>query len=937
MANGTDRSLVRPGALTALLGKLAEAPEVAEPSAWEAVLQPGAKVGRFELVREIGRGGFGVVWEAVDRELGRSVAFKALHAGPGLARPDALLVAEAEAAARLAHPNIVHLYDLGKAEAGPFIIMELLRGRTLATALAEGALEPREAVRVAVEIARGLAHAHRQGVVHRDLKPGNAFVCEDGQVKVLDFGLALVLGKAGSSGGTPGYMAPEQARGEPGDARSDVYALGCILFEALAGRRSFGPDEPGLAPGAALPELPKVPAALAKLLARMLARAPGERPDDGAATLVELEAIRRAMEPRRKAVLAAFVVAGLVLGTSAGWLLRDPPLPPGRLLVALADVENGTGDADLDVVTELLRQGLDQSRRLSLMDRSRLVGLLRDAGRPVDKPIGEADARLAAERASAQLLLVPAVRATPGGLDLSVKALDLGRKQTLFTAVEATLGKGTVPEALDRLIAKVREQLREDPVARRATAVQLGKIVPVDPAAWRHHAEGQRLASEGRGGEAQEAYERAVAADPDFPLPHIELAFIHQFDDERAVAEHVDAAMRHLDRVTPRERGLVEALEASVRFDYNRELELFDRLIAEWPEWVEGYRRAGDIVATGMGDTARGRPYLEKLLALGALGPGETVGTLLSLGRLDEALERARRWVEQEPGVPSFGALSRVHRRRGEAPQSLAAALRAVEAGAPSSWFYWTYLEADAIDEIRSSVGPAKRARPLLLAMRGQRRAALEAHDARRPPPSTSRYEQADFQNMRAEILTGNGDLPGVRRQVQALLGLGAPTAMCFPLVLAWLGDVGGADRLDALWPMVDGRVPCRRLYRTLRAWRTGDHAAALRLLDGFSWGPSDYYRGEILLDAGRPREAIEAFVAYRREPASFDGAWFATFGIPRSLYLEALAHEKLGEQDEARRLLARLFHLWERADPGLPTLAEAKVLREKLGPGTKR
>jgi eukaryotic-like serine/threonine-protein kinase len=667
------------------------------------------------------------------------------------------------------------------------------------------------------------------------------------------------------------------------------------------------------------------------LLARMLAREPEERPANGAAALAELEKIRRAMEPRRLVRLAAFVVVGLALGTGAGWLLRDPPLPPGRLLVGMADVENTTGDADLDVVSELLRQGLEQSKRLSLMERSRLVGLLREAGRPVDKALGEADARLAAERAGAQLLVVPAVRATPTGLDLSVKAVDLGRRQTVFTAVEATPGKATVPEALDRLIARIREQLKEDPAARRASAVHLGKIVPVDPAAWRLYAEGQRLDSEGRGQEAQVAYQKAIAADPDFPLPHIELAFILQFDDERATAQHVEAAMSHLDRVTPRERGLVEALAAAVRFDFNREIELFDRLIAEWPEWVEGYRRAGAIVAIQLGERARGRPYLEKLLALGALGPDETVNTLLALGRLDEALEVSRRWTEQDPGPPSFAALSHVHRRRGEASQSLEAARRAVAAGAPSPWFLWTFLEADAIDEVWASVGKAKRSKPWLLAMVGQRRAALQAHEARRPPPSASLYQQAYFENDRGEILAGNGDLQGVRRQVQALLDLGSPTASCFPLTLAWLGDVGGADRLDALWPMIDGRTACRRIFRTLRAWRTGDNAAALRLLDGFSWGASEYYRGEILLDAGRPRESVEAFVAYRREPASFDGEWTATWAYPRSLYLEALAHERLGEKDEARRLLARLFHLWERADPGLPTLAEARALRARL------
>jgi tetratricopeptide (TPR) repeat protein len=187
------------------------------------------------------------------------------------------------------------------------------------------------------------------------------------------------------------------------------------------------------------------------------------------------------------------------------------------------------------------------------------------------------------------------------------------------------------------------------------------------------------------------------------------------------------------------------------------------------------------------------------------------------------------------------------------------------------------------------------------------------------------------FHNTRAELLQATGDLEGVRREVQVLLELGSPTASCFPLTLAWLGDLERAERLDALWPMFDAHNACRRIYWALRAWRTGDQAAALRLLDGFFWGPSDFYRGEILLDAGRPREAVEAFAAFRREPASFDGAWTATWAYPRSLYLSALAHEKLGEKEEARKLLARLFRLWARADPGLPTLVEARALQARL------
>jgi serine/threonine protein kinase len=237
---------VRPGALTALLQEIAAAPREEQRGAWEAILRQGATVGRFELVREMGRGGFGVVWEALDRELGRSVAFKAVRAGGKTSLREERLLREAEAAARLSHPNIVTLFDMGRAEQGPYLVLELLRGRTLAERLGDGPVPPAEAVRVATEIAKGVAHAHAQGVVHRDLKPENVFLCEDGQVKVLDFGLAHAFGKRRAAGGTSGYMAPEQVEGA-GLSESTVSAALASTHPALsrprAASRSFSSAE----------------------------------------------------------------------------------------------------------------------------------------------------------------------------------------------------------------------------------------------------------------------------------------------------------------------------------------------------------------------------------------------------------------------------------------------------------------------------------------------------------------------------------------------------------------------------------------------------------------------------------------------------------------------------------------------------------------------
>ncbi len=288
---------IRPGTMTALLEEIVRGAGAAPGEGWEGVLRPGAAVGRFEMVAEIGRGGFGVVWEARDRELGRSVAFKAVRAGGNPGLREERLLREAEAAARLTHPNIVTLYDAGRCPQGPYLVLELLRGRTLAERLEEGSLPAREALRIAVEVARGVAHAHAHGVIHRDLKPANVFLCQDGQVKVLDFGMAHAFGRRRADGGTPAYMAPEQVAGAPEDERTDVFALGVLLHQMLAGQLPFPEAGAGrwrAAPRLAVAEAP----ALADLVAEMVRKDPVRRPRDGARVLAALSAIARELEGR---------------------------------------------------------------------------------------------------------------------------------------------------------------------------------------------------------------------------------------------------------------------------------------------------------------------------------------------------------------------------------------------------------------------------------------------------------------------------------------------------------------------------------------------------------------------------------------------------------------------------------------------------------------
>ena len=288
---------------------------------WSAVsatrLHSGSLVGgRYRLNSLIAKGGMAEVWEGQDQTLGRTVAVKILH--PHLAVDRSFLERfrrEAVAAARLAHPNIVATYDTGVDNGLAFIVMEMVSGETLRDALVHhNALSPARAVHIAAQVADALQYAHRAGIVHRDVKPANILLCEDGRVKVADFGIVKAAPPAGplsggarsgedlpggdltASGtlvGTAKYFSPEQSEGRPIDGRSDIYALGVVLYEMVCGRPPFIGDTDmsiALQHVGATPVSPRqVRAGIPRPLETVILRAMSKAPEDRFATAGEMQ------------------------------------------------------------------------------------------------------------------------------------------------------------------------------------------------------------------------------------------------------------------------------------------------------------------------------------------------------------------------------------------------------------------------------------------------------------------------------------------------------------------------------------------------------------------------------------------------------------------------------------------------------------------------
>jgi eukaryotic-like serine/threonine-protein kinase len=661
---------------------------------WQAAARPlqERSFAHYQMLSHLGKGGMGEVWLAKDTLLGRKVALKLL---PAEFTADAERVRrfaqEARAASALNHPNIITIHEIGEIANTHYIATEHVEGRTLRQQMDGGSrMKVREAVDVTLQVAGALEAAHRSGIVHRDIKPENVMVRPDGYVKVLDFGLAKLIepsspamdtelqavGVNTESGlviGTPRCMSPEQARGEKADARTDIFSLGVVLYEMIAGRAPFTgatrndviasilKDEPPPLASVA----PETPHELGHIICKALQRNREARYQNVQDLISDLKQLQRDLEfaseekkrsgranaegknnlaipfsgeisrPRtiapeaettkktanRRRLAALGALAGLVIASTVAWFyFNRSPVLTNKDTILLADFENTTGDNIFDVT---LKQGLaiqlQQSPFLNLFPEPSVRQTLQLMGRSRDARVTAETARELCERNGLKAFIAGTIAPFGSHYVITLEAINgqtgesLARQQVEAESREQVMG------ALSRVAAQLREELGESLSSIQQFDKPLVQATTSNLEAFKLYSLGFEEAFSGRLMEAIPFLKRAVESDPNFASAYNLLSIMHGGTGRLGLAaEYSEKAYSLRDRV-----GEYEKLRLASRYH---------------------------TVATGDLNKAIEALMLQKrIYPRKAPGPNDLALAYNQIGQLDQAIVESRESVRLNP------------------------------------------------------------------------------------------------------------------------------------------------------------------------------------------------------------------------------------------------------------------------------------------------
>ncbi len=668
------------------------APTEVAPSLVRELIPGTTFARRYRVIEDLGKGGMGRVYKVLDTEVGEKLALKLLN--PEIAADSQNIERfrnELKLARTVSHRNICRMYDLGREGDAYYITMEYVSGEDLKSLIHRiGALPLGKAVSIARQVCEGLAEAHSLGIVHRDLKPHNIMIDREGNARIMDFGIARSVKAKGITGagmmiGTPEYMSPEQVDGKDADKRSDIYALGVVLFEMLTGRLPFEGDTPlsvavkqkTEAPPDPRKLNPQVPEDLRHLVLKCLEKSREKRYADTSVLLSDLARIEKALPtttqplpirrpttskqitvrlPSKKVWIPALVVLAAVLALAVWQFL--PESQASKRSLAVIGFKNQTGDKAFDYLQEaipnLLITSLEQSGRFRVTSWERLRDLLRQSGKD---PSAALDAEAGFEvcrRDNIETVIVGSYIKAGETFATDVKVLDVATKQLLKSASSRGEGVASILKTqIDQLSRSVSRGISRSVLKLEKAPPKVMDMTTSSMEAYNAFLRGRDQYEKLYLSEARKSLEQAVALDPTFAAAYLWLGWtVNRLQDQKASEEAFRNAQRFAERATEKERLYIgseyaRAIEKNPDRQYRILLELTGKYPAE--------KGAHYLFGQYYGDRRRQQDALVEYERAIALDPAW--GAVLNqagyasaqIGNLDQAVRYFERYAAINP------------------------------------------------------------------------------------------------------------------------------------------------------------------------------------------------------------------------------------------------------------------------------------------------
>jgi serine/threonine protein kinase/Flp pilus assembly protein TadD len=580
------------------------------------VLPEGLEIGkRYRVVRLLGRGGMGAVYRVYDKDLDREVALKLIRSDIAEdAETLGRFKREIQLSSKITHRNVLRVYDLGESDGIKFLTMQLISGDDLAAVIKAGRLPNDRLIRIFRQICEGLEAAHEQGVIHRDLKPGNVLLGPEDRVYVTDFGLAKgheqsAMTQTGAVIGTPYYMSPEQVQGKELDRRSDIFSLGVILYQMATGTLPYSGRTPyevmlqrTQRPPRPASELnPDLPPFLARILERCLQIDPSLRYQTVAEILADLDAESFRSSIRYEALrrpwirpAAAAAAGAILLAAGIWWLLRRAPAraragaPVATTSVLISDFENRTGDPVFDGTLEhsfgLSLEGASFISSYSRASARKVAAQLQPGTTAMPQPL----AQLVAVREGVSVVAGGSIEKKGDSYEISVRAVESSTGKPIVSESETASDKDRVLKAVADLAARVRGALGDKtPASVQLAAAETFTAGSLEAA--HEYSVAQDLQWAGNWDEAIRHYRKAIDLDPNLGRAWAGIAAVENNRGRRAEAEKsYKEAFARIDRMSDREKYRTRGGYYLLTRNPDNAIEEFSALVRQYPADTAG-------------------------------------------------------------------------------------------------------------------------------------------------------------------------------------------------------------------------------------------------------------------------------------------------------------------------------------------------------------